>query len=252
VPPEHKVRGSSPFGRATSAKGREAGALRYTPPVNTRFSALVLFAAAVIGTSAQNGRLPVPPQARTESNPADGLTYVWIPAGAFQMGCSQDDSQCNDDEKPVHTVTITKGFWIGQTPVTQAAWGKFFANSPSHFPGPQQPVNNVTWDNAQAFCAAAGMRLPTEAEYEYAARAGTTGARYGPLAEISWYAENSGGSTREVGQKQPNAFGLYDALGNVWEWVADWYGPYDATAAVDPKGPANGRTARATRQLMES
>lgn len=208
--------------------------------MNIRLTAFVLFAAAAIGAFPQGALSPVPAHLRTKSNPADGLTYVWIPPGTFQMGCSPDDPQCNGDEKPPHTVTLSKGFWIGQTPVSQVAWGKFSANNPSHFPGPQQPVNNVTWDSAQAFCAAVAMRLPTEAEYEYAARAGTTGARYGPLAEISWYAGNSGGSTREVGQKQPNAFGLYDTLGDVWEWVADRYGPYDAAPAVDPKGPPTG------------
>ena len=179
-------------------------------------------------------------QAKTKLNPTDGLTYVWIPPGTFQMGCSPDDSTCNAEEKPAHPVRLTKGFWIGQTPVTQAAYKKVVGNNPSSFHGDRLPVDSVSWDDANAYCKRLDMSLPTEAEWEYAARAGNGTSRYAPVALIAWYAANSGSTTHEVGQKQANAYGLYDMLGNVWEWVADWYGPYDAKASQDPKGPPTG------------
>jgi formylglycine-generating enzyme required for sulfatase activity len=180
-------------------------------------------------------------EGRTRVNPRDGLTYIWIHPGTFRMGCSPDDSECSDDEKPAHPVTITKGFWIGQTPVTQAAYAKVVGSNPSTYHGGQLPVEEVTWDDAKAYCDRVQMRLPTEAEWEYAARGGTAGARYGPTDRIAWYNENAQSMTHEVAQKQPNAYGVYDMLGNVREWVADWYGPYDAARAVDPKGPSTGQ-----------
>ena len=173
-------------------------------------------------------------------NPKDGLPYVSIEAGSFVMGCSGGDGQCDPDEKPAHRVTITRGFRIGATPVTQAAYQRVIGSNPSNFKGPQLPVETVSWDDARKYCSAVGMRLPTEAEWEYAARAGTTGARYGELDAIAWYGGNSGSKTHDVGTKQPNAWGLYDMLGNVWQWTADWYGPYAATAATDPAGAASG------------
>jgi formylglycine-generating enzyme required for sulfatase activity len=173
-------------------------------------------------------------------NPKDGLTYVWIPPGKFQMGCSPADAVCGDDEKPAHEVTLTKGFWLGQTSVTQRAYRHVTGQDPSAHKGDNLPVEHVDWDEAKAYCAAIGGRLPTEAEWEYAARAGSTGARYGNLDEIAWHTQNSGGQSHEVGQKQPNAFGLFDMLGNSWQWVADWYGKYPAGAQVDPAGPASG------------
>jgi formylglycine-generating enzyme required for sulfatase activity len=182
------------------------------------------------------------PASETRENPNDGLTYVWIPPGKFTMGCSPGDATCGDDEKPAHEVTITQGFWLGQTPVTQQAYQRVMGRNPSHFKGPRLPVESVTWDEARAYCKAVGMRLPTEAEWEYAARAGATAAHYGNPAEIAWYSFNSGSKTHEVGQKQLNGFGLYDMLGNVWEWVADWYVGYQKAAAADPTGPSRGQS----------
>jgi formylglycine-generating enzyme required for sulfatase activity len=173
-------------------------------------------------------------------NPKDGLTYVWIPPGTFQMGCSPGDTGCDGDEKPVHRVTLTKGFWLGQTPVTQQAYERVTGQNPSHFKGADLPVETVNWDEAKAYCVAIGGRLPTEAEWEYAARAGSTGARYGNLDEIAWYSGNSGSQTHEVGRKSPNAFGLFDMLGNVWQWTANWYGDYQPSAQSDPSGAASG------------
>jgi formylglycine-generating enzyme required for sulfatase activity len=185
-------------------------------------------------------------------NPKDDLNYVWIPPGTFQMGCSPGDTECNDDEKPAHQVTISKGFWLGQTPVTVAAYKRFVSETSREMPPTPRfnegwnnalmAIVNVTWDEAQAYCAWAGGRLPMEAEWEYAARGGTTEARYGPLDEIGWYEGNSGGRTHEVGVKRPNRLGLFDMLGNVWEWVNDWYDAKyrEQSPSADPPGPSKG------------
>jgi sulfatase modifying factor 1 len=103
-------------------------------------------------------------------------------------------------------------------------------------------VEQVNWEEARSYCQAVGMRLPTEAEWEYAARAGSTAARYNNLDEIAWYAGNSENQTHDVGQKEPNLWGLYDMLGNVWQWTADWYDPtyYEQRAGRNPRGPESG------------
>ena len=169
------------------------------------------------------------------------------------MGCSPGDSECHDVEKPAHQVTITKGFWMGQTPVTVGAYKRFAGATGRQMPvvpnfntgwaNENMPIVNVTWDDAQAYCGWMGGRLPTEAEWEYAARGGSTEARYGNLDEIAWYNQNSGSQTHDVAQKRPNGFGLYDMLGNVWEWVNDWYDQnyYQNSPSQDPTGPASGQ-----------
>jgi serine/threonine-protein kinase len=195
-------------------------------------------------------------------NPKDGLKYAWIPPGIFMMGCSPGDSECSDDEKPANRATISKGFWLGQTPVTVAAFKRYARATRKAMPIPpefnagwtnqEMPIVNVSWADAVAFCGWAGGRLPTEAEWEYAARASRTESRYGPIDEIAWYSSNSGGKTHEVAQKRANAFGLYDMLGNVWEWVNDWYSEdfYQFTVTPpppammeypDPQGPGSGK-----------
>lgn len=207
------------------------------------------------------------PVGATKNNPHDRLVYIWIPAGTFTMGCSPDDNECFADEKPPHDVTISKGFWIGQTLVTQVAYKRVMSANPSRFKGEQLPVEMVSWADAQSYCQHVGMRLPTEAEWEYAARAGSTKSRYGDLEAIAWYASNSGperidgtelyqrdpknyednliskgNRTHAVAEKQPNAWKLYDMLGNVWEWTADWFEKtyYSASDSRDPAGPPSG------------
>jgi formylglycine-generating enzyme required for sulfatase activity len=164
-------------------------------------------------------------------NPKDGLTYVWIPPGTFTMGCSSADTECKPDESPSHLVELPNGFWLGQTEVTNAAYHRVVASA--RFPPNEGnlPVVGVSWREAKAYCAAIGGRLPTEAEWEYAARAGTTGAYYGVPSKIAWFASNSGGVRHEVATKQANAYGLYDTLGNASEWVLDrYYNKYDIEA----------------------
>jgi serine/threonine-protein kinase len=174
------------------------------------------------------------PPAKGDSrvNPKDGLTYLWIPPGKFDMGCSPGDAECYDDEKPQQPGVQVLGFWLGKTDVTQAAWNKVgIAANPSHFKGDDLPVESVDWNQATAYCKAIGGRLPSEKEWEYAARAGTPGPRYGAINEIAWYDGNSGHTTHPVGTKLPNAFGLYDMLGNVDQWTSSDWAPYPGGTA---------------------
>ena len=182
---------------------------------------------------------PAAPQPKTWANPADGQTYVWIAPGTFTMGCSAGDSECSDDEKPAHAVAIHQGFWLGQTEVTIAAYRKFAAQQGRKSPAGDGalPVTEVTWAGAKEYCAAVGGRLPTEAEWEYAARGGSSQQYYGVLSEIAWYAANSEGAPHAAGKKQPNSFGLYDMLGNVAEWVLDrYYNKYDLDSPATGPG----------------
>jgi formylglycine-generating enzyme required for sulfatase activity len=173
----------------------------------------------------------------TRINPRDGQTYVWIVPGSFEMGCSAGDSACDADEKPVHAVDIPRGFWLARTEVTvaqfrNASTGRTSADGAAG----DVPVTRVDWAEAKAYCTRIGGRLPTEAEWEYAARAGTRGRYYGPLNTIAWFADNSDERPHSVAAKTPNAFGLYDMLGNVSEWVLDrYYNAYDDTS--DPLAP---------------
>ena len=192
--------------------------------------------------------LPTPSDAQVRKNPNDGQMYAWIPAGTFRMGCSDDDKECYEDERPAHTVQITKGFWMAQTEVTVGAF-QAFANAkgvalPAGQKGKRYPVNGVVWDEANAYCGWVGGRLPTEAEWEYAARGGTTTVRYGDLNAIAWTSANSDHTLHEAGKKEPNVYQLYDMLGNVWEWTADWYGAkyYEQSPPIDPPGPPVGDT----------
>src|SRR5260370_8630072 len=177
------------------------------------------------------------------------MQFVSIPAGSFMMGCSAGDHECHADEKPAHRVSITRPFEIGKYQVTQAQYEAVTTANPSYSQSRNLTVECVSGDDAQNFCEEVNgkgdgyhYRLPTEAEWEYAARAGDSSCRYGPVDEVAWSRDNSGGKTHPVGEKKPNAFGLYDMLGNVWEWVQDWYSItyYTQSAESDPKGPGSG------------
>ena len=184
------------------------------------------------------------------------MELVWIAPGNFTMGSPATEASRYLDEGPQMQVTLTKDFWLGKYPVTQQEWQAIMGANPSHFPGAgiTAPVEDVSWDESMAFCKkltdadhAAGRlpanyryTLPTEAQWEYACRAGTTGPYAGNLPDIAWYAANSGNTTHPVGMKQPNAWGLYDMQGNVWQWCLDWYGPYPGGVLRDPTGPASG------------
>lgn len=210
----------------------------------------------------------------------------WIPPGRFLMGSPENETGRYDNEGPQHRVKITRGFWLGDTPVTQALWQAVMGNNPSEFKSPDRPVEQVSWDDCQVFLVRVNAlvpgldaRLPTEAEWEYACRGGTTGATWAGeldlrgennapvLDAIAWYGGNSGqgfelddgydsidwperqyphmrAGTRPVRGRRANPYGLYDMLGNVYQWCADWYDVYNATSTgsrmIDPCGPESG------------
>lgn len=190
------------------------------------------------------------------------MDLVWVPNGEFMMGSPAGETDRFESETQ-HKVTLTEGFWMGKYEVTQGQYKQIMGSNPSKFTesGKDAPVETVSWDNAKEFCgkvtslmrrtnnkqlATGGeCRLPTEAEWEYACRAGTrtryyTGDSESDLGRAGWYVSNSGSKTHEVGQKTPNAWGLYDMHGNVYEWCEDWYGEYSGGSISDPKGASSG------------
>ena len=187
------------------------------------------------------------------------MEMVLIPAGTFMMGSPESEAERSDDETQ-HQVTISKPYYLGKYPVTQAQWQQVMGNNPSHFKGDKLlPVENVSWDDTQAFCrklkeiTQAPFGIPTEAQWEYACRAGTnTPFHFG--SELNGRQANCDGTvpygtdsegpylkkTTPVGKYQANAWGLYDMHGNVWEWCSDWHGDYPTGSVTDPIGPATG------------
>jgi formylglycine-generating enzyme required for sulfatase activity len=191
-----------------------------------------------------------PPTPREWRSPL-GIEFVLIQPESFIMGSTMR----GDDEKPLHRVTISKPFYLGKYEVTQGQWLAVMGSNLSKFTDdPQLPVENVSWDDVQEFIRKLNTReggrgyeyrLPSEAQWEYAARAGSPmaysfGDNTSQFGDYAWYGANAGRKTHPVGQKLPNAWGLYDMHGNVWEWVQDWYGAYAAAAVSDPTGPASG------------
>lgn len=163
--------------------------------------------------------------------------FRYCPPGSFLMGSPEDEPGRWDDEGPRQQVTLTQGFWIGDTPVTQAFFLEVMGWNPSRFDGADHPVETVKWDEATAMAAAIDCCLPTEAQREYACRAGTTGATYDdakPLDEFAWFYANSNNQTQPIKQKRPNPWGLYDTLGNVYEWCRDSPRHYTTTNIIDP------------------
>ena len=194
------------------------------------------------------------------------LDMIWIEPGTFIMGSPENELGRVLTYETQHQVTLTKGYWLGKYEVTQAQYEAVMGKNPSNWKGADLPVEKVTWYDAKEFCAkltasekAAGRlpegyeyTLPTEAQWEYACRAGTTTAlnsgknlsdkeQCPEMDEVGWYKYNSNVTTHPVGQKQPNAWGLYDMHGNAWEWCLDWYKyAYPASAVTDPTGPITG------------
>jgi formylglycine-generating enzyme required for sulfatase activity len=181
-----------------------------------------------------------------------GIEMVFIPAGEFVMGSPEDEKDRKGDE-PQHRVRITKPFYLGRYEVTQGEWMKVVRyNRGEHRGSDRLPADSLEWGDCLEFTrlAGGGLRLPTEAEWEYACRAGAKtvycfGDDEASLDDYAWFNLNSNSRPHEVGLKKPNTWGLYDMHGNVWEWCADRYGPYqfrDGEVVDDPKGPKTGRT----------
>lgn len=177
----------------------------------------------------------------------DGIQFVWVPPGEFLMGSAIPPDFLGLEPTRVR---ISRGFWLGQYEVTQSEWQAVMGTNPSYFSGCGRcPVEQVSWEDAQAFIRslngrAAGKRyrLPTTAEWEYAARAGRVGDRHrdADVDAIAWHAGNSEGRPQSAGRKEPNAWGLHDMLGNVMEWVQDWHWRYPGASLTDPTGPGSG------------
>lgn len=195
-----------------------------------------------------------------EIAPGVKIVMCWIPPDEFLMGSPKDEENRSDKETQ-HRVKITQGFWLAKTQITQGQWQSVMGNNPidsiyypSYLKGVELPVVIVSrldicgdesgdggfLGSANKFAGSDGrFYLPTEAQWEYACRAGTTGPYYGNIDEIAWYKENSDGKPHPVAQKNPNAWGLHDMLGNVSEWCSDRYGAYDVRAATDPEDTAS-------------
>ncbi len=235
--------------KPVNSSGRPEGKIRNLAIVLAIMAVAAIAALIILFHRSKSPAAAAPPASEDArpapvwTEPETGMEFVRIPAGEFEMGSNAWD----DDEKPVHRVRLD-AFWLGKTEVTQGPWEKVMGENPSYFRGSDLPVEQASWEDAGRFAAELGrrtgaiFRLPTEAEWEYACRAGSPDDRYGGLESIAWYEGNSGGRTHPAGEKRPNAFGLYDMLGNVWEWCADLYSAsyYSISPKVNPRGPEAG------------
>ena len=176
---------------------------------------------------------------------------MYVKGGTFTMGgTSEQGSDADSDEKPTHSVTVS-GFYICKYEVTQALWKAVMGNNPSNWKGDNLPVEQVSWDDCQSFIrnlnalTGKNFRLPTEAEWEFAARGGNNSRGYkyagsNNIGDVAWYDDNSGDKTHVVGTKSPNELGIYDMSGNVWEWCQDWFGSYSSASQTNPTGASSG------------
>jgi formylglycine-generating enzyme required for sulfatase activity len=176
-----------------------------------------------------------------EETDANGFAFIRICPGKFRMGSPESESDAYANERPAHEVTLSE-FWLGKYEVTNR---QFRQLAPRYREEDDLPATRVSWEEAKAFCEHYGYRLPTEAEWEYACRAGTTtrwsfGDDAVQLGKYAWFSENSLGHLHAVGTREPNSWGLHDMYGNAWEWVADRYGPYRGQVEADPTGPEEG------------
>ena len=199
----------------------------------------------------QSGAEPVDQGTRTFTVNGVSFKMIRVDGGTFTMGAtSEQGSDAADDEKPTHSVTLSS-YRIGMTEVTQALWQAVMGSNPSHRIGSNRPVDWVSWDDCQNFIrrlntlTGENFRLPTEAEWEYAARGGNKSRGYkyagsNNIDNVAWYSDNSGSQTHNVATKSPNELGLYDMSGNVWEWCQDWYGSYSSGSQTNPTGPESG------------
>ena len=224
----------------------------YFKPKNTdRY--IATYQSLVNGLSEYVGQAPQPvnsSQNLTFTVGGVSFTMVYVPGGTFTMGAtSEQGSDAWNDEKPTHSVMLSS-YYIGQTEVTQALWTAVMGRNSSEFRGDRRPVERVSWNDCQTFISrlnaktGKNFRLPTEAEWEYAARGGHSGgSKYAGsdnINSVAWYADNSGDETHNVATKSPNSLGIYDMSGNVYEWCQDWYGDYISSSQTNPKGPFNG------------
>lgn len=179
---------------------------------------------------------------------ATGIEMLLVPPSVFMMGVTSGDSEASSWEGPAHQVTLTHAFYLGRSEVTQATWFAEMGTNPSAFQSStNNPVEQISWTLIQTFCTQNNARLPTEAEWECACRGGNLAPRYGVIGDIAWWGcsstgGNSGCTTHQFANRLPNSLGFYDMLGNVWDWVSDWYGNYSAASVTDPTGPATGTT----------
>ena len=205
------------------------------------------------GGAIQSGDNTLSQQIFSKTYTANGVSFdmMMVKAGTFTMGATSEMKDPEPDEKPTHQVTLTNDYYIGKTEVTQALWMAVMGNNPSYFIGDNLPVESVSWNDCQKFISklnsltGQNFRLPTEAEWEFAARGGNNSNHYqysgsNELGDVAWYVGNSGDTTHVVATKQPNELGIYDMSGNVWEWCSDWFGNYSSSSLTNPTGPNSG------------